>query len=227
MVEVRHQRGSVADLHGLDPFAGRTLTDPEVWWCEPTDDAVVLGSRQAADLVDESACARAGLSIVRRRSGGGAVLLRSDAVVWIDAVLPHGVAPDDVRGSMVWIGERWRQVLAESVARSGAASGVDGRSLEVHRGGMVASPWSDLVCFAGVGPGEVLAGGRKLLGLSQRRTRHGLRLQGLVYRRPITSELPTVLTGALPAVSLVEPDSLPDLAGDVVASRLAALLSAS
>jgi hypothetical protein len=40
------------------------------------------------------------------------------------------------------------------------------------------------VCFAGRGPGEVItADGRKLLGLSQRRTRNWIRLQCLVHRR--------------------------------------------
>ena len=106
MARVITRPATVAELHGLDPFVdrpgGEPVTGPEVWICEPTDAAIVLGSRQSPDLVDADACRAAGLEIVRRRSGGGAVLLRPDAVVWIDVVLPHGVAPDDVRGSMVW-----------------------------------------------------------------------------------------------------------------------------
>tara|TARA_B100000586_G_scaffold154608_1_gene112506 strand:+ start:774 stop:1055 length:282 start_codon:yes stop_codon:yes gene_type:complete len=34
---------------------------------------------------------------------------------------------------------------------------------------MVGSRWSDLVCFAGRAPGEVLVDNRKVLGVSQRR----------------------------------------------------------
>jgi lipoate-protein ligase A len=170
--------GTVAELHALDPFAAGPVAVPEVWWCRPVDDAVVLGSRQTAGLLDAAACARAGLATVRRRSGGGIVLIRHEALTWIDLVLPHGIAPDDVRGAMVWAGERWRAALVD-------VAGLDPARLEVHHGGMVTSPWSELVCFAGLGPGEVLADRRKLVGLSQRRTRHGLRIQGLVHRAPV------------------------------------------
>ncbi len=37
--------------------------------------------------------------------------------------------------------------------------------------------WSDLVCFAGLGRGEVTVAGRKVVGISQRRTRDGARFQ--------------------------------------------------
>ena len=41
----------------------------------------------------------------------------------------------------------------------------------MHRGPPVRTPWSDRVCFAGLGSGEVTVGGRKVVGLSQRRTK--------------------------------------------------------
>ncbi len=44
-------------------------------------------------------------------------------------------------------------------------------------------PWSDRVCFAGVGPGEVLYDGTKLVGVSQRRTRSGARFQCVLLHR--------------------------------------------
>ena len=49
--------------------------------------------------------------------------------------------------------------------------------LEVHTAALVSTPWSSLVCFAGLGPGEVVLDGRKVVGLSQRRTRLGARMQ--------------------------------------------------
>jgi lipoate---protein ligase len=216
MASVIIRKATVSELHALDPFVDRPagygeLTGPEVWVCDHTDAAVVLGSRQSPDLVDADACRAAGLEIVRRRSGGGAVLLRPDAVVWIDVVLPHGVAPDDVRGSMVWVGERWGEVLASSV----------GEEITVHDGGMVCTPWSDLVCFAGVGPGEVLVDGRKFLGLSQRRNRHGIRVQGTLYRRPVTGEIPPLLATAIPAAALEEPHWDPTIRGADLAAELA------
>src|SRR5690606_5160197 len=166
---------------------------------------------QTPDVVDADACRAAGLGIVRRRSGGGAVLLRPDAVAWIDVVLPHGVAPDDVRGSMVWIGERWAAVLAASVRGTVA----------VHAGGMVCTPWSDLVCFAGIGPGEVLVDGRKFVGLSQRRTRRGIRIQGTLYRRPVTGEISPLLAAPIPLVPLAEPHWDPSIRVADLAAELA------
>ena len=216
MASVIIRTATVAELHALDPFVDRPVgrgpvSGPEVWVCDLTDAAIVLGSRQTPDLVDADACRAAGLEIVRRRSGGGAVLLRPDAAVWIDVVLPHGVAPDDVRGSMVWIGERWAEVLAPFVAGA----------LTVHRGGLVDTPWSELVCFAGFGPGEVLVDGRKFLGLSQRRNRHGIRVQGTVYRHPATGEIPGLLATALPAAPLAEPHWEPSIRAADLAHGLA------
>jgi lipoate-protein ligase A len=211
VVSVVEQVGTVGELHGLDPFDGGEPVVPAVWWCRPTDDAIVLGSRQRDDLVDEAACVRTGLSIVHRRSGGGAVIMRRASILWVDVVLPAGIAPDDVRGSMVWIGERWREVLAPVVDRP----------LTVHRGGMECSAWSDLVCFAGVGPGEVLVGPDKLVGLSQRRTRRGIRVQGLVYGASVAGEYRTVLRGSLPSAAPGGQAWQPGLDGGRIAAALA------
>lgn len=223
VVEVRHQQGSVAELHALDPFADATdaaPVDPQVWWCDPTDAALVLGSRQSPDLLDQHEVSAAGLNIVRRRSGGGAVIVRPGAMIWIDVVVPHGVVPDDIRGAMVWIGERWRRAVAPFADLDGGVGVAP--ELAVHRGGMVETAWSDLICFAGIGPGEVLLDGRKLVGLSQRRTRRGLRIQGLVHNAALTALLPGLLKGELPCDDLAEPAVLPALAADAVAAALAA-----
>ncbi len=207
------QQGSVAQLHALDPFSGGGLDAPQVWWCRPDRDAIVLGSRQAPDLLDAAACDEAGLAIARRRSGGGLVVIRRDAMVWIDLVLPHGVAPDDVRGAMVWAGERWRSALIE-------VAGAPADGLRVHDGGMVDSAWSTLVCFAGIGPGEVLDHGAKLVGLSQRRTRSGARIQGLLHTAAIVTDYTHLVRSAVPVGMPPTPAVLA-----VDAGRLAAALS--
>lgn len=179
---VVRRRADAAELHHLDPFALHDGTAPWLLVCEATRPAVVLGSRQDPSELDLAACEAGGFEVVRRRSGGGVVVLRPDELIWIDIVVPaaaHGV-PGDVRGSMIWAGERWAEALG-SIDRASP-------SLTVHRGGMVATPWSQRLCFAGVGPGELLDGDRKLVGLSQRRTRHGARIQGLVHRRARLAE---------------------------------------
>jgi len=183
------RRGAVRELHEFDALAA-VGDAAEVWWLQPDDAALVLGSRQTPDIVDSDQCARLGLDIVRRRSGGGAVLVVPDQLVWIDIVAPPGAAPDDVRGSMVWAGELWRRALAPSVGETDA--------LSVHTGSMVRTAWCDLVCFAGIGPGEVSLDGRKLVGLSQRRTRNGIRIQGTLYTEPPAIDITRLLRGPLP-----------------------------
>ena len=163
---VETTRGPVAAL--LQPPApadgGRTVRI-----LEPVDRAVVLGSTQPESHVDREAAAAAGISVLRRRSGGGAVLVGPGQVLWIDVVVPVGdpLWTPDVGRAFWWIGELWAAALA--------AAGLDGG--RVWRGGLVRSRWSDRVCFAGLGAGEVTAGGAKVVGLAQRRTRAGAKFQ--------------------------------------------------
>ena len=103
MIQVRC--GSPDDLHALDPFGASVdrvtpVQGLEVWRCEPDSAAVVLGSRQAEGVVDHAACRRAGIGVAKRRSGGGAVLVVPDDIVWIDVIASRGWLPDDVRGSI-------------------------------------------------------------------------------------------------------------------------------
>ena len=148
--------------------------------------ALVLGSTQAADLVDEAACSEAGVDVVRRRSGGGAVLLMPHDVVWLDVLIPRGGPgwADDIHAPMVWLGEHLLHVLESSTAPT---------ALTVHRGGLIATRWSREVCFDGVGAGEVMAGDSKVVGISQRRTRSLARLQCLWYTRHDHSDLLALL----------------------------------
>jgi lipoate-protein ligase A len=160
-------------------FHERELPDtstPQVWWNRLTEPALVLGSTQRREnVVDDAACAAAGIDVIRRRSGGGAVLLVPDEVVWFDVVVPTGAIAglgDDVHAPMLWLGDRLVQLLAPLI---------DGETT-VRGPGMVSTPWSSLICFDGFGPGEVLVDGRKLVGISQRRTRAVARLQCCWYR---------------------------------------------
>jgi len=206
--------GIVRELHELDLLAAIGGV-AELWWLQPVDTAVVLGSRQSAAIVDAVECARLGVGIVKRRSGGGAVLVVPDQLVWVDIVAPPGAAPDDVRASMIWAGELWQRALAPFVA---------GGDLTLHMGSMVTTPWSDLVCFAGLGPGEVLLDGRKLVGLSQRRTRNGVRIQGTLYTAPPAIDLAGLLRPPRPATPLPEVATLAVAPAELV-ERLAAEVS--
>jgi lipoate---protein ligase len=131
---------------------------------------LVLGSTQDAGIVDTESVARAGVRVLRRRSGGGAVLLEPRSAVWVDTWVPRDdpLFEADVGRSPVWIGEWWI-----------AALGVEG--FFVHHGRPSASRWSRQLCFAGVGPGEVVRDGRKLVGVAQWRGREGVLSHALAY----------------------------------------------
>jgi lipoate-protein ligase A len=140
-----------------------------VRFLEPTDRAVVLGSSQPASHIDPVRAATASVQVLRRRTGGSAVLVAPGRVVWADVTVPAGDAlwSDDVGRAFWWLGDAWAAALK--------AVGVE--AAVVWRGGMVTSAWSDRICFAGLGPGEVTVGGAKVVGMSQRRTRAGALFQ--------------------------------------------------
>lgn len=161
---VEHLTGTAAALHGREL---PSTVARRVWVHAVTSPALVLGSTQSVDVVDQDAAGAAGVAVVRRRSGGGAVLVEPGGVVWVDVVVPPGdrLWDDDVGRAAAWVGETWATALHRV--------GVTG--LAVHRGPLVSTSWSRLVCFGGLGPGEVTRHGQKVVGIAQRRTRHGAR----------------------------------------------------
>lgn len=174
--------------------------------------ALVLGSTQAAP-------SSMGVELVRRRSGGGAVLLRPDETVWVDVVVPAGdpLWSDDVGLAFHWLGDTW----ATALARVGVAG-------SVHRGGLVRTPWSSQVCFAGVGAGEVVVpGGRsKIVGMASRRTRGWALFQCAVPRRWDPAAYVSLLGLPPSAVTELVGVAAPIVdvtAADLVAAFLAAL----
>lgn len=153
----------------VEPFrtAGRRVVLRDVE--RPT---VVLGSTQPITVVDADRARRGGVEVVRRRSGGGAVLLHPRAQVWADLWVPRGdpLWSPEPRASAIVAGEWWARALGFA-------------DLRVHRGPSVPAPGSDVICFAGVGPGEVVWGTRKVVGLAQWRSREGVLVHGCAYHR--------------------------------------------
>lgn len=162
----------IADFHARPVPAD--LTEAEAWLFDPGRPALVLGSSQDPSQADHRAAAAAGAEVVRRRSGGGAVWVPTSGCLWIDVVVPRHDPrwSDDVRESVYWLGEAWTGALRDV-----------GLDAELYRGGLEKTDWGRLVCFGALGPGEVVIGGRKAVGISQRRTREGARFQCIVYER--------------------------------------------
>lgn len=158
--------GPAGELHGSWPTVESDHTVRALALCRPVAPAVVLGSTQPDGVVDVAA-SHQGPTVVRRRSGGGAVFVEPGNPVWLDVWIPVGdpLWKEDVSHSFWWLGQVWADALT--------SMGV--RDLVVHHqasGG--ATRWAGTVCFAGIGAGEVTTiSGVKVVGLAQRRTRRG------------------------------------------------------
>jgi lipoate-protein ligase A len=162
-----------------------------------TRPAVILGSSQPEATVDARRAEIAGVDVVRRPSGGGAVLVVPGEALWADVFLPAGdpLWSEDVGVAFHWLGRAWAEALTQV-----------GVPAQAYEGPMRHTPWSKLVCFAGLGPGEVLhaGSGRKVVGLSQRRTRTHARFQCCALLHWDPAALVALLAGPHPDEASVE-----------------------
>ncbi len=165
--EVEERVGDAARLHADWPAAEARPGQRAVAICRVTAPALVLGSTQPESVVDRARAAADGVGVARRRSGGGVVLVRPEDPAWIDVWVPAAdpLWREDVGRAFDWLGDAW----VDALHRVGI-TGVAAR----RQGYLSCTRWSTLVCFGGVGTGEVVTDdGRKVVGLAQRRNRAG------------------------------------------------------
>ena len=190
-IESSVRRESAGELHAVTPIWRQGV---RIVQCVPTSPTIVLGSRQSADIVNESALMREGLEVVRRRSGGGAVLVDARQSVWVD--IEVGVEDSRYRSEpmamMEQVGEWWMNAL-----RSLNCCPPD---IWQFKGAMQCDAGGDVICFAGRAHGELMVGESKLVGLSQRRTRDGARVQGQIHFDDPTDVMLAVLAEPVPLV---------------------------
>ncbi|MGC1420199.1 MAG: hypothetical protein WA786_08810 [Acidimicrobiales bacterium] len=149
------------ELYDYDAL--RSIVEPTMFVVRLGEPTLVLGARQSRSILDVAKLGRTGLR--RRRGGGGLVLLQPDDL-WIDWWIPTSDTrwSGDVRVSALTSGGWWLEALSQQV---------DGE-INVHDGPLGGEVRHRVVCFAGRGPGEVFVDGRKAVGLAQWRVREGV-----------------------------------------------------
>jgi lipoate-protein ligase A len=157
--------------------------EPKVRWYTVTRPAVVLGlalHHRAATVIDEAACAKRGIEIVRRSAGGGGVLVEPGGMVCCTVCLP---LPDarvsaDLTDSYRWLGDYFasrlglRRVEVTEARADVAALRGQGHELLLN------------ACYGALSPHEVVdARGAKVVGLAQVRRKHAALFQvGILLR---------------------------------------------
>lgn len=155
------------------------FTPPTLRFYSWTPPALSLGYAQPLDDVDLDACRREGLAVVRRPTGGRAVLHRGELTYSL--VASEGF-PASVSGTY--------QRITEVLARAFSRLGVD---LTIEPGKLTRSTTAS--CFQSATRADLLALGRKLVGSAQTR-RDGAFLQhGSVMLTQLPDEIGRVLKG--------------------------------
>lgn len=177
---------SVAELHDYNEL--RSEGSPLMLVVQVERPVLVLGSSQSTDILDTG---RVGDTPIRRRRGGGGLVLLQPGDIWVDWWVPASDDrwSDDVHVGSQLAGAWWKAALAPLV------QGV----ISLHGGALEGDPAYRLVCFAGAGPGEVFVDGRKAVGVTQWRVREGMFL---------SSALLTHDSAAIPSYLRVIPDGL-------------------
>lgn len=163
----REQAWNARQLRGLPRPAWR------LWrYAEP---AVVLGVGQRAQ---EAVLQHAPVPVLRRRAGGGAVLV-GPWMLGLSVALPadHPLAGNGLLDAYRWLGEAVARALSFEAVRCEAVPP------QVPRA--AAAAMRDWACFGSMSPWEVECDGRKIAGLAQVRTRDVVLLVcGVLLRRP-------------------------------------------
>ncbi len=151
---------------------GRVLPTLRLYAWEPP--CLSLGRHQSADAVNQEALAAAGYGLVRRPTGGRAILHTDELTYSVVAPLtdPH------VRGDILTSCQRISQGLLAALA----LLGVTGATIHQQKLPAAVGP----VCFETPGEFEIIVEGRKLIGSAQMRGRGTLLQHGAL---PLTGDI--------------------------------------
>jgi len=163
--------------------AHREGDDPilRVYRWEPA--AVTFGYNQDLSSFDRDALDAAGYDLVRRPTGGRAILHADELTYAVIGTSPGPVFGNSLHETYMKI----NQALLAFLADLGIAADIsEGESRDEARG---------LVCFRSAGRHEVSVAGRKLIGSAQRRTGGVFLQHGSILAGPRHLDLPGFLKG--------------------------------
>lgn len=154
-------------------------------WTEPW---LSIGMSEPIGDVDDAAVAAARVGVLRRPSGGTAVL-HADQLGWSLALpLGHPLAPGDIVASYLAASRLTLDALARLDVEARAASVEEARA-------PLPDPVLAIACFGGLAPHEVVVGcpPRKLVGWGQVRRRNVVMHHAVLSRRFDPKALPDLL----------------------------------
>jgi lipoate-protein ligase A len=149
-----------------------------------TSPAVVVGlglHHRLGSVVDPERCRRAGVDVLSRKAGGGALLLERDGMVCGAICLPISAVASDVTESYRWLGDLLVQRLRDFGI---AATRVEVDEAREDAAALHAtnSPLLN-TCYGALSPHEVVVDDRKLVGMAQIRRRDAALFQfGILLR---------------------------------------------
>ena len=145
-----------------------------------------LGYHQDEATIDLARCAKGGIDVVRRPTGGRAVLHAEELTYSI-------VFPKDSPYVQDSIGETYRLVcegLAEGLRKSGVPAVLEKRTLDLRSHYQTKESVS---CFSAAARHEILVDGKKLVGSAQRRMEWGVLQHGSIILDEAHLRLPDYL----------------------------------
>lgn len=180
---------------------GQTAIDP-AWqlWAYQTP-GLVLGCSQKNAISTDPAREPAGIEVVSRQAGGGAVLV-GPWMLSVSVVLPnaHALVSGNLVASYRWLGELYASLLQDLGVAAHAITPEEARAL--HQAVPAELAWA---CYGGFSPWEVVVGQKKIVGLAQVRKRTGaLLVAGLLLDRPDWNLLVRTMGKPAPHAALLE-----------------------
>ncbi len=158
----------------------RLVRMPTVWWHATRQPTLILGTGQHIEDFGSPPSEHGGPSIVRRHTGGTAVLAAA-GVLGLDIALPaaHPLAGSDIVEAYRWLGQTWAAALRDFQVETHIVSIAEAR--ESSREEIPATV--RMACFGTLSPYEITVGGKKLVGFAQVRRRTGVLLQSGIHLR--------------------------------------------